>query len=167
MPQNYIPYLVMAVALIFVVRRNLRSMKGRRIRAENLWMIPALLIAIAAISIWMAPPRDVTGIAILTAAALVGAVAGWYRGKTTHITLDAETGVLTGKASAVGMLLILGLYVGRMAVQTWARTHPDHSGTAVLVADSVLLFGFATLIVARLEMWVRCRKLMAAGTAAA
>ena len=167
MPQTYIPYLIMAVALIFVIRRNLRSMKGRRIRTENLWMIPALLVAIGAISIWMAPPRDATGIAILTVASMAGAVAGWYRGKTTHISIDVETGVLTGKASVVGMLLILTLYVGRMAVQTWARTHSDHSGTAVLVADSALLFGFATLIVARLEMWVRCRKLMADGPSAA
>ena len=167
MPQNYIPYLVMAVALIFVLRRSLRSMKGRRIRAENLWMIPALLIAIAALSIWMTPPRDAMGIAILTAAALAGSVAGWYRGKTTHITLDAETGVLTGKASAIGLILILGLMVARYAIRAWAQTHPDKSGFAVAIADAVFLFGFATLIVARLEMWVRCRKLMANAAQAA
>ena len=107
-----------------------------------------------------APPRDITAIAALAAATLAGAGAGWYRGKFTHITLDADTGMLTGKGSAIGLVLILAIYVGRYAVVAWARSHPDHSGTAVMIADAALLFGFATLIVSRLEMWLRCRKLM-------
>ena len=67
----------------------------------------------------------------------------------------------------IGLVLILVIYVGRYAVVTWAQTHPDQSGTAVVIADSALVFGFATLIVARLEMWLRCRRLMAAGVPAA
>ena len=164
MPQTYIPYLIMAVAMVFMIRRNLAA---RRIYAGTLWIFPVLLVVIAALTIVQSPPRDSFGIAVVTAAALAGAVAGWYRGKFTHITLDAETGVLTGRGSVVGMVLILALYVGRYAVIDWTRTHPDHSGTAVVAADSALLFGFATLIVSRLEMWVRCRKLMADGTSAA
>ena len=164
MPQTYIPYLIMAVAMVFMIRRNLAA---RRINAGSLWVFPVLLLAIAALTIVQSPPRDSFGIAVVTAAALAGAVAGWYRGKFTHITLDAETGVLTGKGSVVGLVLILALYVGRYTVINWSKAHPDHSGTAVIVADSALLFGFATLIVSRLEMWLRCRKLMAAGTAAA
>lgn len=163
MPNHYIPYLVMALAIIFMIRRNLRS---RRIRADTLWIFPVLLVAIAALSLAQHPPRDAVGIGAVVLAALAGAVAGWYRGKFTHISLDAETGVLTGKGSIVGLALILALYVGRYAVVTWAQTHPDKSGGAVLAADCVLVFGFATLIVARLEMWLRCRKLMAGAAAA-
>ena len=164
MPQSYIPYLVMAAALIFMIRRNLRS---RRIRAETLWVFPVLLTAIAALSIAQRPPRDALGIGVLVLATAAGAVAGWYRGKFTHISLDAETGVLTGKGSVIGLALILALYVGRYAVVAWAQSHPDQAGTAVLAADSALLFGFATLIVSRLEIWLRCRKLMAGGAPAA
>lgn len=164
MPQSYIPYLVMAVALIFMIRRNLRS---RRIRAETLWVFPLILIAIAAISIAERPPRDAAGIAGVVLAALAGAVAGWYRGKFTHISLDAETGVLTGRGSVIGLVLILALYVGRYAVVAWAQSHPEQGGTAVVIADCVLVFGFATLIVSRLEMWLRCRKLMANAAPAA
>ncbi|MGZ3272256.1 MAG: hypothetical protein ACXU82_14450 [Caulobacteraceae bacterium] len=163
MPQSYIPYLVMAVALIFMIRRNLRS---RVIRADTLWVFPLILLVIAALTLALNPPRDALGVGALVLCALVGAVAGWYRGKFTHITLDADTGVLTGKGSVVGLVLILALYVGRQAVVTWARSHPDHSGTAVLAADCALVLGFATLIVSRLEMWLRCRTLMA-GTASA
>jgi hypothetical protein len=158
MPQSYIPYLAMAAVLILVIRRNLRA---QRIRAGTLWVMPLLLALIAALSVSQSPPRDAAGAAILAIAALAGAVAGWHRGKLIHITLDAETGVLTGKGSVIGLALILGLYVARYAVVAWAQSHPDHTGAAVIVADGALLFGFATLIVARLEMWLRCRRLMA------
>ena len=160
--QSYLPYLVMALALVFMIRRNLRS---RRIRVETLWVFPVLLVLIAAITLAESPPRDMLGVGVLVLVAVAGAVAGWYRGKFTRITLDEETGVLTGKGSVVGLVLILVLYVGRYAVVAWARSHPDHSGTAVLAADAALVLGFATLIVSRLEMWLRCRKLMAARTA--
>jgi len=92
MDKTYIPYLVMAVALTFIIRRNLAA---RRIRANTLWVFPILLVLIAGLSIAQSPPRDAFGIAVVVAAAFAGAVAGWYRGKLTHITLDAETGVLT------------------------------------------------------------------------
>lgn len=157
MPQSYIPYLIMAVALIFMIRRNLAA---RRIRAETLWIMPVLLIAIGALAVAQTPPHNITGVAILAVGALGGAAAGWYRGKLTHISLDADTGVLTGKGSVVGLAIILGLLVARQAIRAWAQTHPDKSGVAVAIADAAFLFGFATVIVARLEMWLRCRKLM-------
>jgi hypothetical protein len=164
MPQNYVVYLAMAVAIIFMIRRNLTS---RRIRAGSLWVMPVLLIAIAVLTISQNPPRNPAGIAILAVGALAGAAAGWYRGKFIHISLDAETGVLTGKGSAVGLMLILALLVARYAVRTWAASHPDQGGIAVAIADAAFLAGFATLIVSRLEMWLRCRKLMAAAAPAA
>jgi hypothetical protein len=164
MPQNYFVYVALAVAVIFMIRRSLRS---RRIRAETLWVFPLILLAIAALAIYQSPPHDAIGVAIVAAGAVAGAVAGWYRGKFTQITLDAETGVLTGQGSVVGLMLILALMVGRMAVRSWAQTHPDKDGIAIAVADAVFVFGFATLIVARLEMWLRCRKLMAGAAPAA
>ncbi len=164
MPQNYVPYLVMAVAIIFMIRRNLAS---RRIQAGTLWVFPLILIAIAALTIAQSPPHDSVGVAILAIGALAGAVAGWYRGKFTHITLDAQTGVLTGKGSAVGLVLILALLVARYAIRTWAASHPDKGGIAIAIADAAFLAGFATLIVSRLEMWLRCRKLMAGAAPAA
>ena len=57
--------------------------------------------------------------------------------------------------------------MGRYAVVAWARSHADASGTAMVAVDAALLFGFATLIVSRLEIWLRCRKLMTAAAAAA
>jgi Protein of unknown function (DUF1453) len=164
MDKSYIVYLVMAAAVILMIRRNMRA---NRIRVETLWIRPAILLLIAVLTVVQQPPHSTIGIAILVAGAIGGAVAGWYRGKLTHITLDAETGVLTGKGSAIGLIIVLGLMIARYAIRTWAQSHPDHSGVAVAIADAAFLFGFATLIVASLEMWLRCRKLMAAGISAA
>jgi hypothetical protein len=164
MPQNYVAYLVMAVAIIFMIRRNLRS---RRIRAETLWVVPVILLAIAGLAVAQTPPHDAAGVAILAVGALGGAAAGWYRGKSTHIALDPATGVLTGRGSVVGLMLILVLLMARYAIRAWAASHPDTGGIAVAVADAAFLFGFATLIVARLEMWLRCRRLMAGAAPAA
>lgn len=163
MPQSYIVYLVMAAAVVLMIRRNLRA---RRIRAGRLWVNAAILLAICVLSVAQSPPHDALGVAILAVGVVGGVVAGWYRGKFTHITLDADTGVLTGKGSVIGLILILVLLIGRYSVRAWATTHPDHSGVAVAVADAVMAMGFVTLIVARLEMWLRCRKLMAGAAAA-
>jgi hypothetical protein len=164
MPQTFIPYLIMAAALILMIRRNLRA---NRIRVQTLWLAPVVLVLIAAVSIGQSPPRDAVGIAILGAGVAAGVAAGWRRGKFTHITLDAETGVLTGKGSVAGLILILALFIARYAVRAWTQAHPDHSGIAVAIADAAMAMGFATLIVARLEMWLRCRKLMTARASAA
>ncbi len=84
-----------------------------------------------------------------------------------HITLDTETGVLTGKGSAIGLVLILACWSPRYAIRAWAQTHPDKGGIATSIADAAFVAGFATLIVSRLEMWLRCRKLMADAAAPA
>jgi hypothetical protein len=164
MPQNYATYLIMALAMVFVVWRTLRI---RTIRVDTLWMFPALLVALAAMTIAQSPPHDPAGIAVLVLGALAGTAVGWQRGRLTRIALDAETGVLTGQGSVWGVTLILALIVARYGVIAWARSHPEHSGWAVVAADAALLFGYATLIVSRLEMFVRCRKLMTERTAAA
>ncbi len=130
-------------------------------------MFPVLLVAIAAMTIAQSPPRDPSGIAVLVLATLAGAGVGWQRGRLTRITLDAGTGVLTGQGSVWGLTLILALLAARYGVIAWARSHPDHGGWAVVAADAALLFGYATLIVSRLEMFVRCRKLMTQRAAAA
>ena len=55
----------------------------------------------------------------------------------------------------------------RYAIRAWALTRPDKGGIATAIADAAFVAGFATLIVSRLEMWLRCRKLMARNVSAA
>jgi hypothetical protein len=164
MPKEYITYLVTAVAMIFMIRRTLRS---RRIKVETMWIVPVLLVVIAALAVSQSPPHDPITIAALVLVTLIGAAIGWQRGRLTHIALDSADGALTSKGSVWGLVLILGLYVARQGVKTWALSQPRHGETAIMAVDGLLLFGFASVIVARLEMYLRCRKLLAEGGAAA
>jgi hypothetical protein len=160
MPHSYFPYLIALLVLGLVLRRTLR---GRRIKVDTLWVMPVLL-AIGAVSLVVqTPPRDVAGIAGMVIATLLGAAVGWQRGRLTRISLDPETGVLTSQASVAAVLLVLVLFGVRFGVRMWLQEHPQPGGGLVAASDALVLFGVAVVMVARLEMWLRCRRLIAAG----
>ncbi len=160
MPHSYIPLVIMLVVVGLVIRRSLR---GQRIRVDTLWVIPVLLIAVAAAMIAQSPPRDPPTMIALGIATLLGAGVGWQRGRLTRISLDADTGVLSSQASPAAVMLILGLFAARFALRYWISLNPGKGENFANAADALVLFGFATLIVARLEMWLRCKRLIAAG----
>jgi len=160
MPHSYIPLVIMLLVFGLVVRRSLR---GRRIKVDTLWVIPVLLIAVAVSMIAQSPPHDPATIAALAVATLLGAGVGWQRGRLTRISRDPETGVLTSQASPAAVMLILGLFVARFALRYWIMQNPGKGQNLAAAADALVLFSFATLIVARLEMWLRCKRLIAAG----
>ena len=160
LPHNYVSYLITVAVLALIVRRAFRS---RRVKVDQLWIIPALLIALAVSVVAQQPPHDAAAIAGLALATLLGAAVGWQRGKLTRISLDPQTGVLTSQASPLAVVLILGLFVVRFGVRIWMQEHPGQGQAFAAAADGLLLFGWTTVIVARLEMWLRCRRLIAAG----
>ena len=160
MPHNYIPLVIMLLVVGLVIRRSLR---GQRIRVDTLWVIPLMLIAVAAAMIVQSPPADPGTMIALGIATLLGAGVGWQRGRLTRISLDAETGVLTSQASPVAVGLILGLIAARFALRYWIAQNPGKGDNLASAADALVLFSFATVIVARLEMWLRCKRLIAAG----
>jgi hypothetical protein len=157
---TYLPYLIAAFVLAMVLRRSLR---GRQIKVDRLWVIPALLIVAAASMIAQAPPTDPVMIATLVLAALAGAAIGWQRGRLTRIDLDPDTGVLMSKASPAAVILIVAIFALRYGVKFWLQSHPSRGPEAVTATDALLLFSVGMLSVARIEMWIRCRRLIAAG----
>jgi len=160
MPNNYIPYLIALFALAMVVRRSLR---GQRLRVDRLWIIPVLLVLAAALTIAQSPPTDPATILALAFAALVGVAVGWQRGRLTRISLDPATGILTSQASPTAVMLIVALFAIRFGLKMLLAQSSIHSAQAVGATDALLLFGVGMIAVARIEMWIRCRRLMAAG----
>jgi hypothetical protein len=160
MPHGYLTYLIPVLVLAMVLRRSLR---GQRLKVDRLWVIPALLVIATAMMLSQAPPTDPAAIATLVLVTLLGAAIGWQRGRLTRISLDAETGVLTSKASAAAVILILAVFALRFGVKTWLDEHPHKDAWAAIAADGLLLFGVGGISVARIEMWIRCKRLMAAG----
>jgi hypothetical protein len=160
MPNSYIPYLIAVFVLAMVVRRSLR---GQRLKVDRLWVIPVLLIVAAVMTIVQAPPQDPAMILALALAALVGAAVGWQRGRLTRINLDPDTGILTSQASPAAVLLIAGVFALRFGLRFWLEQNPHKGGQALVATDALLLFGVGMIAVARIEMWIRCKRLMAAG----
>jgi hypothetical protein len=160
MPQSYIPYLIAVFVLAMVVRRSLR---GRRLRVDRLWVIPVLLLVAAVMTIVQAPPHEPSMILVLALAALMGAAIGWQRGRLTRINLDPDTGILTSQASPAAVILIVAVFALRFGLRFWLMQNPHKGGQALVATDALLLFGVGMISVARIEMWIRCRRLMAAG----
>lgn len=160
MPSSYIPYLIAVFVLALVVRR---SMRGRRIKVDQLWVIPALLTVAAVAAIAQAPPSGLAMIMVLILATLMGAGIGWQRGRLTRINLDPDTGVLTSQASPAGVILIVAVFALRYGLRFWLLQHPGKGAQALVATDALLLFSVGMISISRIEMWIRCRRLMAAG----
>lgn len=158
-----LPYVIPLVIVLIVVRRNLR---GRKIRAERLWVYPAILILGAGPVILAERPPAAIGALAMAAGLVLGGVVGWYRGRLTRITIDPETHELTSQASTAGMILIAVVfalrYGLRMLVTPGQNVLPASVHlNATLITDVLILFAIGLMGVQRLEMWLRCRKLLA------
>ena len=171
MPSQYgplLPYLLPLLFLLLIVRRG---MTARKIKIERMWVMPALLMVAGASMFASAHIPGAVVIAELAAALAAGAVVGWYRGRLTHISIDPATHDLTSKTSPVGVVLIAVLFAARYGIRL---AFPDagygHPGSlesqAGAIADALTLFGIGATVVQRLEIWLRCRRLLAEAQAA-
>lgn len=151
-------YLVPVIAIVAIV---LRGVRARALRIERMWITPALiLLTIMASFAIQPPPRFVILVAEVFALGL-GSGVGWWRGRTTKITLDPVTRALTSKASPVGMALIAGVFLLRFAFRDYATAHAGDLDIAPIeVADVLLLFAAGLVCVQRVEMWIRARRLL-------
>src|SRR4051794_27821391 len=103
-------FLIPLIAIVSIVLRNART---RRLKVEQLWIAPVIFLALTATVLGFQPPPPRLVIALEAVALALGALAGWWRGRLTRITVDPETHALTSKTSPMGMLLILGLFAVR------------------------------------------------------
>ena len=165
MPSQYgplLPYLIPVLILLLILRRG---MTARKIKIERMWVMPALLIFAGASMFASAQIPGALIIGELAAALAAGAVVGWYRGRLTHITIDPATHDLTSKTSPVGVVLIAVLFAARYGIRL---AFPDVgygngslASQAGAIADALTLFGIGAMVVQRLEIWLRCRRLLA------
>lgn len=158
--QQMLPYLLPVLVLVLVLRRSLRE---RKLQAERLWIMPVLLLAVGGMSLIAAWPQTLNGVIIVLTALLVGSAIGWWRGRLTHIAIDPQTHVLTSRTSPLGVVLIGVVFAARYALRVYEVSHPVNTlpGGAGLIADALLVFAIGMIAVQRLEMWLRCQRLIA------
>jgi hypothetical protein len=165
-PQQYGPLIGVGLAVIVILLRNRQK---RTLRPELMWILPTLFGALIAFGLWgmrQAPGADLTpyGLAdwgLLAGCAVLGALAGFWRGSMVTIERDAE-GVLKAQASPLGIILIIVLLAVRSFARPWLEGHAESFGLHIVaVEQGFLLLAGGLIIAQRVEMFIRARRIMA------
>ena len=161
-PNGLVQYLLPIAIFVVIFGFRLRRMSRERpLKLERLWIVPAIYLALVAVTFAMTPPRPL-GWAISVAALLVGGAIGWQRGRAMRIAVDPATHRLNHRASPLAMLILLALVGVRIAARAeGSALHLD----AALVTDVLLAFALGLFATTRLEMYLRGRRLLDAYTA--
>ena len=165
-PQQYGPLIGIGIALVIILLRN---QKPRPLRLRYMWIAPLLVALAIGFGLWgmsQAPGASHTAFGvdawgILAGGLILGAAAGYQRGRMTTIE-RAPDGGLQAQASRLGIILIVALIASRSLLRPWLEAH---AGTwhlnALVIQDAFLLFAAAMVIVQRIEMFIRARRIMA------
>jgi hypothetical protein len=162
---NWLTALLPFAIIAIVVGLRLRSMsKERPLKVETLWIIPAVYLALVAWMLFALPPT-VFGWGLLAVGLVIGAALGWHRGKLIRIDRNAETGELRQKASPLAMILLLALIALKLGARAiFGETAAGHPASgAMLLTDAFIGFALGLLSATRLELYLRAKRILAAG----
>jgi hypothetical protein len=165
-PQQYAPLIGIGIALVIIVLRNRQK---RTLKPERMWILPTLFGALILFGLWgmrQAPGADLgpytpTDWALIAGCAVLGALAGWWRGRMVVIEKEAD-GTLKAQASPLGIILIVMLLAVRSLARPWLEGHADSLGlNVVAVEQAFLILAGGLIIVQRVEMFIRARRILA------
>jgi len=161
------PFIAPAVVVLLVARRLIGQPKLKRVRPNQLWIGPVYIAVAMALVLYTSPMPNLFGLALFAAAAAAGAAVGYFRALHQEFSIEAETGNVMSKASPVGTLIFLGIFVVRYALSYWMNGgvqtdygHPP-SPKLLVYTDAMLFFAFAMVTATAWEVWRRTRPLVA------
>lgn len=172
MPQGDYPtaaiWIMVPVILLLIALRARRGMVPRKVRIETMWIGPVVFIALAAYVLYRFPPPPSPVVyGALMLATLAGVGVGWMRGRIVKITVNTQTHELTSQTSPWALLVLFGIIAVRMSLRQVLTDHMNewHISAAALT-DGFLVFYAGMICGRRLEIWLRCRHLLAQARAA-
>ncbi len=149
------------IPLVVIALVILRNSRARRLRIEGLWVSPVIILALVGLSFSQQAVPTPLMLGIDIAALVAGAGVGWWRARFTTITVDPATHELTSKASALGMLVILGVFAVRYGVRMYATQSAGALGvSANAIADAALVISVGLVCAQRLEIALRATRLL-------
>ncbi|MBV9991403.1 MAG: DUF1453 family protein [Alphaproteobacteria bacterium] len=161
------PFIAPLIVVALVTRRMMAQAKPQRVRPNSLWVRPAVIALLMALALWTSPRPGLLGIALFVAAAAIGAVAGYFRALHQEFSIEPETGYVMSKASPIGSMIFLGVFMVRFALNYWMNggaardmSHPP-SPELLTYTDAMLFFAFALVAATAWETWRRTRPLVA------
>ena len=152
---------IAVVAMVLALRfRGMR--RSRPLKIDQLWIVPAIFLVIAAVVIAQSPPT-LTGWLLCAVGLVIGVALGWQRGRMMRIDVDPETGTLNQQASPAALLFILAL----IAICSGARGTAESGAlgglhvSTMLITDVLVAMALGLLATQRVEMYLRARHLLA------
>jgi hypothetical protein len=152
--QYAIPIVVLAVVFGFRARQMSRM---RRLKLGQLWIVPAIYLALT-IALFVATPPHGPGWAAVAAALIAGAALGWQRGRMMAIHVDPETHALSQRGSPLAILFLLAIVIIKMVAQNEGKAL--HVNVALLT-DAALALALGMFAATRIEMYLRAKRLLA------
>ena len=151
-------YVAPLVAAAIIVLRNARE---RKLKVERLWMAPLAMLVLVALALTRQAPPGPAMVGVDIAALVLGALAGWWRGRLTRIVVDPATHALTSRTSPVGMLLILALFVVRYGLRAFGtETAGMLHVSALEITDVLMLLAVGLVCAQRLEIALRATRML-------
>jgi hypothetical protein len=155
--QTWISYAITGAIIVVVMALRMRKMgQMRPLKLENLWIVPAVYAAVAAMMFWQLPPVGWVGVAT-SGALLLGAAVGWQRGKMMDIHVDPQTRALNQKASPAAMVFLVAL----IAVRSLGRGLLGSEGVSpAMLTDPLIAFALGMFSLTRAEMYLRGKRML-------
>lgn len=166
--QYFLPFLTIAILAPVLYMRMRRLMQAQPLKLTRLWIRPATFIAIAGLVVLV--PAQNHGAHRLAAhdglwlglAACLGAVSGWYWGRTMAIDVHPEDGTLMVRGGQGAMLVLVVLILIRLGLRTGLSIqakawHLD----MVLFANASIVFSALLFTMRSVEMYIRARRVLA------
>ena len=123
------PYIVPLAVVVLMARRLMRN-QPQKVKLNRIFIIPAVVAAGAALTLYSAPMPGLVWIAGYVAAASAGGVVGFLTAHHQEFALDYETGQITSKATPIGSALVVALFAVRLGLKFLM---PDVAGSPTKV----------------------------------
>jgi hypothetical protein len=158
-------YLIAALIVVLMLSFRLRRMnRSIPLRVERLWIVPAILMATAAITLAQFPLTWLDGI-WLGVAFVIGGLLGWQRGRLMNIVMNPADRSLTRQATPLAIYFIVGLVVIRLGLRAGLGMEARDWGlTPAFINDVFVIFGAGLFTAQALEMGIRARRVLAAAS---
>lgn len=164
--QFFLPLLIILPVLYLRMRKMARA---QPLKLNRLWIRPALFLAVTALVLFApAPPNHAMRHLLpqdwiwLFVAAVPGAVAGWYWGRTMAIEVHPQDGTLMVRGGQAAILVMAVLILFRLFLRTGLAVEAQawHLNM-LLVSDASIVFTAFLFTLRSVEMYLRARRVMA------
>ncbi|HEY5338093.1 MAG TPA: hypothetical protein VIJ85_07825 [Rhizomicrobium sp.] len=174
------PYIAPIIVVIILARRLIKN-PARKVKTSRMFIMPAIVTAGTAITLYATPMPGLMWIGIYVVAAIAGAVVGFLTAHHQEFALNYETGEITSKSTPIGTILVAALFAVRFGlkllmpdvagsptqIQSYTPNSPvqhfsAHASASLIGwTDAGLIFSTAMLIARAATTWLRAQPLLA------